>query len=204
MMQVVSTIVLIVSFCSLAQSTITAASPTVGQCLSELITQQLTVSYNYLQLASKFGTTSAYPGFSSLFTKLSDEHSEKGHDLTKLLALRKFKVDRLISKDGINIRKGLTSTFDIRQGLTEARNDNKENWKKVLTCHQEADNAKDPHTQDYLEANLLNHHVEIDKLLSDLEHRIDDAQPSEKKLLTYMVDEELLQTYGDRRKDVFS
>ena len=204
MMQVVKTIVLIVSFCSVVQSTSTATSPTVGQCLSDLVTQELSISYNYLQLASKFGTTSAYPGFSSFFTKLSDEHSEKGHDLTKLLALRKFKIDRLIGKEGISIRKGLTSAFDIRQGLTEARNDNKAAWSRVLGCHQDADNAKDPHTQDYLEANILNHHVEVDKLISDLEHRIDDAQASEKKLITYMVDEELLQTYGDRRKDVFS
>ncbi|CAF4184181.1 unnamed protein product, partial [Rotaria sp. Silwood2] len=32
----------------------------------------------------------------------------------------------------------------------------------------------------------------IDKLLSDIEHRINNAQISEKKLIIFMIDDELL------------
>jgi len=203
-MQAIYIFAFIISLFSIAQTSSLTLSDTLGECLRDLATQELSVSYNYLQLSSKFGTTSAYPGFSSLFTKLSDDDSSKGHDLVKFLALRKFKLDRLINKDGIKIQNGLTNTFDIRQGLRYARTQNKEIWKKVSDCHQEADNTKDANVQDYLESHLLDHHIEIDKLLADIEHRLDDAQLSEQKLITFMVDEELLQTYGDRRKDIFS
>jgi ferritin len=197
-------LVIALSMFTIVRTSSLTLSAAVGQCLSELVTQELSTSYNYLHLSSKFGTIEAYPGFSSLFTKLSDECSSKGYDLTKLLANRKHKVDRLISKGGIQVRKELTGQFNIRQGLAEARNDNQEAWKRTMTCHQEADNVNDAHTQDYLESHFLDHHVEINKLLADLENRIDDAQDSEKKLITFMIDEELLETYGDRRKNIFS
>ncbi len=179
-------------------------SDTLGECLSNLVTQELTVSYHYLHLSSKFGAAKAYPGFSSLFTKLSDEDSSKGHDLVKFLALRKAKLNRLINKDGIKISSSITSTSDIFAGLKEAREQNKNVWDKVHRCHEEADNSKDANVQDYLESHLLDHHIEINKLLSDIEHRITSAQPSEKQLIIFMIDEELLHTYGDRRKDIFS
>ncbi|CAF1278607.1 unnamed protein product [Rotaria sordida] len=175
-----------------------------GQCLSDLATQELAVSYNYLQLSSKFGTASAYPGFSSFFTKLSDEDSSKAYDLVKFLALRRAQLTRLIHKDGLKIRSELSNVLDVYQGLIEARRQNREVWKDVVRCHQEADGSKDANVQDYLESHLLDHHIEIDKLLGDLEHRINDVQVSDKKLTIFMIDEELLETYGDRRKDVFS
>jgi ferritin len=202
MIRIVSCIAFI-SFLSFAQSS-TTLIPNVGQCLSNLATQELSGSYNYLQLSSKFGTASAYPGFSSLFTKLSDDDSSKAHDLVKFLALRKFKLDRLINSNGVKIRDEIAPAVVIRQGLTEARNQNKEAWKIVVQCHKEADTANDANVQDYLESHLLDHHIEVDKLLTDFEHRLDDAQASEKKLITFMLDEELLNTYGDRRKDIFS
>jgi ferritin len=202
MIRIISCIAFI-SFLSFAQSS-TTLIPNVGQCLSNLATQELSGSYNYLQLSSKFGTASAYPGFSSLFTKLSDDDSSKAHDLVKFLALRKFKLDRLINSNGVKIRDEIAPVVVIRQGLTEARNQNKEAWKIVVQCHKEADTANDANVQDYLESHLLDHHIEVDKLLTDFEHRLDDAQASEKKLITFMLDEELLNTYGDRRKDIFS
>ena len=177
---------------------------TVGDCLSNLATQELSVSYNYLHLSSKYGATKAYPGFASLFTKLSDEDSSKGHDLVKFIALRKAKLNRLINRDGIKVTSGITSTSEVLSGLQEARAQNKKVWDQVVQCHQEADNAKDANTQDYLESHLLDHHIEVNKLLADIEHRIEDAQASEKQLILFMIDEELLNTYGDRRKDIFS
>ncbi|CAF1028300.1 unnamed protein product [Adineta steineri] len=201
-MQVFYILGFIISLSTCIQATSSALDAKVGKCLSDLTTKEITISHNYLQLSSKFGTTNAYPGFSSLFTKLSDKDSHKSHELVKFIALRKFKLERLISKDGIKIHNGLTSTFDIREGLKQARDQNKELWKEVTGCHDAAD--KDANVQDYLESHLLDHHIEIDKLLADLEHRIDDAQTSDKKLITFMIDEELLETYGDRRKDIFS
>ncbi len=177
---------------------------TVGECLSNLATQELSVSYHYLHLSSKFGAAKAYPGFASLFTKLSDEDSSKGHDLVKFLALRKAKLNRLINKNGIKVRSDITSTSDVYSGLKEARTQNKVAWDQVIRCHEEADSAKDANVQDYLESHLLDHHIEVNKLLADIEHRIEDAQASEKQLIIFMIDEELLNTYGDRRKDIFS
>jgi len=204
MMRVFYSLAIIISLFSIVLTSSTELSESLGECLSNLATQELSVSYNYLHLSSKFGTTKAYPGFSSLFTKLSDDDSSKGHDLVKFLALRKAKIQRLINKDGITIRSGLTSTSNISSGLKEAVHHNSLVWKQVLRCHQEADNTKDANVQDYLESHLLDHHIEINKLLTDLEDRINAAQPSEKLLIIFMIDEELLQTYGDRRKDIFS
>lgn len=203
MMKAIYFLVSIISLFSVASTSLTF-DPHLGQCLSDLATKELSVSHNYLQLSSKFGTTSAYPGFSSLFTKLSDEDSSKSHELVKFIALRKVKLDRLINRDGITIRKGLSNLFDIRAALKEVRDQNKDLWTKVIDCHKMADDAKDANVQDYLESHLLDHHIEIDKLLTDIEHRYDDAHESEKKLITFMIDEELLHTYGDRRKDIFS
>jgi len=204
MMQVIYSLVIIISLFSIVPTSSKEFSSTLGACLSNLATQELLVSYNYLHLSLKFGTTKAYPGFSSLFTKISDEDSSKGHDLVKFLALRKANHHRLINTDGITIRSNLTGTYNISLGLKEARSHNKNVWDQVIRCHQEADNVKDPNVQDYLESHLLDHHIEIEKLLTDIEHRIGDAQNSEKQLIIFMIDEELLETYGDRRKDIFS
>jgi len=203
-MQIIYSFTVIISIFFIVPILSKEMSETVGECLSKLATQELSVSYHYLHLSSKFGTTKAYPGFSSLFTKLSDEDSSKGHDLVKFLALRKAKLNRLISQDGIKIVSSITSTSDIFAGLKEARDQNKAVWDQVNRCHQDADNAKDANVQDYLESHLLDHHIEINKLLADIEHRITDAQASEKQLITFMIDEELLETYGDRRKDIFA
>ncbi|CAF3372419.1 unnamed protein product [Rotaria sp. Silwood1] len=204
MMHTIHCLAFIISFFAISQTSAITLNAGVGQCLSDLATQELTASYNYLQLSSKFGTSSAYPGFSSLFVKLSDEDSSKAYDLIKFVALRKAQLTRLIHKDGIKIRNDLSSTLDISQGLIEARRQNKDAWKEVVRCHQEAENVKDANVQDYLESHLLDHHIEIDKLLGDIEHRLNDVQVSERKLTTFMIDEELLSTYGDRRKDIFS
>jgi len=204
MMQVIYSLVIIISLFSIVPTSSKEFSSTLGACLSNLATQELLVSYNYLHLSLKFGTTKAYPGFSSLFTKISDEDSSKGHDLVKFLALRKVTLKLLINNDGIVISSNLTGTYNISSGLKEALHHNSLVWKQVLRCHQEADNTKDANVQDYLESHLLDHHIEINKLLTDLEDRINAAQPSEKSLIIFMIDEELLQTYGDRRKDIFS
>ncbi len=176
----------------------------VGKCLSNLATQEFSNSYNYLQLSSKSGTTNAYPGFSSLFIKLSDNDLSKSHDLAKFLALRKIDLIRLINLKGVHIRDKVKTTLNINNSLIEARNQNKETLKMVRQCHQEAVNAKDANIQDYLESNFLQYHIEIDKLFADFQQRIHDAEISEKELITFMIDEELLNTYGDRRKDIFS
>jgi ferritin len=201
MMKATSVLIFVISIFQV--STITLNTD-VGKCLSDLVTAELTASYNYLQLSSKFGTTLAYPGFSSLFTKLSDDDSSKAHDLVKYLALRKAKLDRLINKDGIQIHDESNGILTVKNGLHQSRNQNKNVWKEVIRCHKEAAVANDANVQDYLESHFLDHHIEIDKLLTDIEHRVNDGQSSEKNLITFMVDEELLQTYGDRRKDIFS
>jgi len=201
MMQATYFLASIILLLSIVQTSSVTFDPELGKCLSKLATKEISVSYNYLQLSSKFGASNAYPGFSSLFTKLSDEDSSKGHDLVKFIALRKAEHGRLIQEGGIKLRKGLTDTMDINQGLIEARHQNKDLWKQVRDCHEL---SKDANVQDYLESHLLDHHIEIDKHLADIEHRIHVANPSEKKLIIFMIDEELLQTYGDRRKDIFS
>jgi ferritin len=207
-MQVIYSFAIIISLFSIASTSSSSIEldDTLGECLSDLATQELSVSYNYLDLSSKFGTNKAYPGFSSLFVKISDDDSSKGHDLVKFLALRKATLKRLINNNGITISNNLTGTYGIFDGLKEARHHNKHLWDKVVSCHKAADEVKDANVQDYLESNLLNHHIEINKLLADLEHRIIDAQNSEsdRSLIIFMMDEELLQTYGDRRKDIFS
>jgi ferritin len=203
-MQAIYIFAFIISFLSTVQASSTTPNDDLGECLSDLVTLELSVAYNYLQLSSKFGTSAAYPGFSSLFVKLSDEDSSKGHDLVKFIALRKFKIARLINKGGIAIEDGLINKPDIRQGLRVARSQNKKVWEKVIGCHKQADTPIDANVQDYLESHLLDHHIEIDKHFADIEHRIDDARPVDKNLITFMIDEELLQTYGDRRKDIFS
>jgi ferritin len=175
----------------------------VRKCLSELVTQEFSGSYNYLQLSSKSGSTNAYPGFSSLFIKLSDDDSSKAYDLVEFLVLRKFKLHRLIHS-GVDIRKEVQKEGDIYYDLKEARNQNKEAWKIAERCHKTAINATDANVQDYLETHILDHHIEVEKLLSDFENRLNDSSIGDKKLITFMLDEELLNTYGDRRKDIFS
>ena len=177
---------------------------TVGRCLSTLVTQEFSNSYNYLQLSSRFGTADAYPGFSSLLMKLSDDDASKAHDIAKFIALRKIKLDRLIDVKGVRIQTKTTDeTFNVYDSLAEARKQNKESWDIVQRCHQAAANVNDANIQDYLESNLLNYHVKIDKLFSDLENRITDPEKFDKELTIFMLDEELLHTYGDRRKDLF-
>ena len=110
----------------------------------------------------------------------------------------------MISNEGIDIRTSLSDVLNITESLTEARLQNKETWELVQKCHQNANNVGDANIQDYLESEILEHHVKIDKLLADFEHRINDPQKSDKELSTFMLDEELLNTYGDRRKDIFS
>ena len=176
---------------------------TVGQCLSDLITREFTNSYNYLQLSSKFGTKDAYPGFSSLFIKLSDDDTSKGHDITKFLALRQIQVDRLINLNGIEINANTKKALTVHDRLTQALHHNRETLTIVQRCHQDAANANDANIQDYLESHVLDHHVKVEKLLSDIQHRITDPQKSDTELTIFMVDEELLHAYGDRRKDIF-
>jgi len=202
-MQLIFHIIFIVSLISIIQS-YSVSLNSVGKCLSDLATQEFSNSYNYLQLSSKSGATNAYPGFSSLFIKLSDDDLSKAHALAKFLALRKIKLDRLINHKGVRIRDQIRSTFNISGSLIEARNQNKETWKKVQQCHQDAANVNDPNIQDYLESDVLQHHIELDKFFADLEERIHEAQISEKELIIFMIDEELLNTYGDPRKDIFS
>jgi ferritin len=202
-MQLIFHIIFIVSLISIIQS-YSISLNSVGKCLSELATQEFSNSYNYLQLSSKSGTINAYPGFSSLFIKLSDDDLSKAHDLAKFLALRKIKLDRLINPKGIRIHDKITRTSDISSSLIEARNQNKETLKKVQQCHQEAANVNDANVQDYLESDVLQHHIELDKLIADFEERINEAETSEKELIIFMIDEELLNTYGDPRKDIFS
>jgi ferritin len=200
MMQATYFLASMILLLSIVQTSSVTFDPELGKCLSKLATEEISVSYNYLQLSSKFGASNAYPGFSSFFTKLSDEDSSKGHDLVKFIALRRAENGTLI-QGGIKLREGLSGKMEIRQGLTKARHQNKDLWEQVRKCHEK---SKDANVQDYLESHLLDHHIEIDKHLADIEHRIDDANPSEKKLIIFMIDEELLQTYGDRRKDIFS
>ncbi|UJR15614.1 hypothetical protein I4U23_002550 [Adineta vaga] len=70
---------------------------TLSSCLRDIVNVEISVAYNYLQLSSKVGAQNAYPGFSSLFTKLSDEDSSKGHELVKFIALRRAELsDQLI------------------------------------------------------------------------------------------------------------
>lgn len=193
----------ILSLLSIIQSYSVSLS-SVGKCLRDLATEELTNSYNYLQLSSKSGTTDAYPGFSSLFIELSDNDVSKSHDIVKFLTLRKISLDRLINVKGVQIRNTLKTILNINDSLADARHQNRKTWQQVQKCHQDAENINDANIQDYLESNILNHHIKIDKLFSDLQHRITDAPESEKDLITYMIDEELLNTYGDRRKDIFS
>jgi len=202
-MQLIFHIIFTFSLISIIQSHSISLN-SVGKCLSDLATQEFSNSYNYLQLSSKSGATNAYPGFSSLFIKLSDDDLSKAHALAKFLALRKIKLDRLINYKGVRIRDKITTTLDISDSLIEARKQNKETWKKVEQCHQEATNVNDANIQDYLESDVLQHHIELDKFFSDLEERINEAQISEKELIIFMIDEELLNTYGDPRKDIFS
>jgi ferritin len=204
MMQAIFYISFLVLLVSIVRSTEMPLNSGVGECLSELATQELSGSYNYLQLSSKFGSANAYPGFSSLFIKLSDDDSSKSHDLMKFLALRQYKTSRLISISGIKIRNEITKVIHIYHGLTEARNQNEEAWKIVARCHQMAADMKDANVQDYLESHVLNHHIKVDKLLSDFQNRLNANIISDKKLLAFMLDEELLNTYGDRRSDIFS
>ncbi|CAF1149887.1 unnamed protein product [Rotaria sordida] len=202
-MHTISFITFIILLQSIVQPSSIILTSNVAKCLSDLATQELSDSYNYLQLSSKFGATNAYPGFSSLFIKLSDDDSSKAHDLIKFLTLRRAKLDRLINTNGVRIRTEITNAMDIYNGLLEARNQNKEAWNIVVRCHQEAANISDANVQDYLESHILEHHIEIDKHLADFENRLNQAPIAEKKLATFMLDEELLDTYGDRRKDIF-
>lgn len=176
---------------------------TVGHCLSDLITHEHSNSYNYLQLSSKFGTKDAYPGFSSLFIKLSDDDASKAHDITKFLALRQIQLDRLINLNGIKIHPDIKTALTVHDRLKQAIHHNRETLTIIQRCHQDAANARDANIQDYLESHVLDHHVKVDKLLSDFQHRITDPQESDKELTIFMLDEELLHTYGDRRKDIF-
>jgi ferritin len=202
-MQLIFHLILILSLITIVQShSITFNS--VGKCLSNLVTQEFSNSYNYLQLSSKSGTTNAYPGFSSLFIKLSDDDLSKAHDLVKFLTIRQIKLDRLINVNGVRIRNKQINPFNINDTLTEARHLNKETWKIIRQCHQQAANINDANIQDYLESNFLDHHIKIDKLFTDFQHRLNDTKIFDKDLITFMLDEELLHTYGDRRKDIFS
>lgn len=196
-------IILLLSLISIIQSS-SATLNSVGKCLSDLATQEFSNSYNYLQLSSKFGTKNAYPGFSSFFIKLSDDDASKAHHIAKFLALRKIKLDRLINVNGVRIRTKTSDIFNVNDTLTEGRNQNTEAWKIVHRCHEEAAKVIDANIQDYLEANLLNHHIKIDKLFSDFQNRITDPEKFDKELTIFMLDEELLDTYGDHRKDIFS
>ncbi|CAF1157452.1 unnamed protein product [Adineta steineri] len=177
---------------------------TVGKCLGDLTTQELAGSYNYLQLSSKLGTTNAYPGFSSLFIKLSEDDASKAHEIVKFLALRKIKLDRLVNAKGVSIRDEITKANTIDLSLKEARQQNTNALKIVQRCHQDANNINEANIQDYLESHLLEYHIKIDKLLEDFQHRLDDAEAVDKQLTIFMLDEELLNTYGDQRKDIFA
>lgn len=203
MKQTISYIIFIVSLLSIVQSSTTSLH-SVGRCLRNLATQELSNSYNYLQLSLKFGATNAYPGFSSLFTKLSDDDTSKAHDIVKFLTLRKIELDQLIAKGGITTRTEITNANNIGQSLQEAQNQNKKALEIISRCHQAAITINDANIQDYLESHLLEHHIKIDKFLTDFQQRLDDADVSEKDLITFMLDEELLNTYGDLRKDIFS
>ena len=198
------TLTFIISLLSIVQSSKLSLDSGLGKCLSDLATQELSNSYNYLQLSSKFGATNAYPGFSSLYVKLSDDDFSKSHDLVKFLALRKYKSDRLINTNGVGIRNEISTTIDIYHGLTQTANQNKLALQTIDRCHRTAGNVGDANVQDYLESHHLDHHIEVDKLLSDFDHRLSSVQGSDKNLITFMLDEELLNTYGDRRKDIFS
>jgi len=48
----------------------------------------------------------------------------------------------------------------------------------------------------------LNYHIEIEKLLSDLVNRI-DGNTKEQEMAKFMIEHELLETYGDKRKHVW-
>ena len=199
-------LILLLSVVSMSQSSTTKikATGTVGDCLGSLVTKELTASYNYLQMASKLGADAGYPGFASFYTKLSDDISSKAHDLTKFLAKRQFPVQRLISKSGISVASGLSKRLVVSGYFHQALEENTNIWTKVMECHTFAGNAGDAHVQDYLESEFLHHHNDIEKLLSDIDHRLKDStSESERSLVTFMIDEELLQTYGDRRKNIF-
>lgn len=176
---------------------------TVGKCLGDLVTHEFSNSYNYLQLSSKFGTKDAYPGFSSLLIKLSDDDASKAHDITKFLVLRRIVVERLINQSGIGVHSNTKKAATVEQRLAQAIHHNAETWRLVRHCHQHAINANDANIQDYIESHILNHHVRIDKLLHDFQHRIDDSDIVDRELTIFMLDEELLHSYGDRRKDIF-
>ncbi|CAF0742765.1 unnamed protein product [Didymodactylos carnosus] len=167
------------------------------------VTQELTSQYNYLQLSSKFGAAHAYPGFSSLFVHLSNEDYSTADKLVRFIALRKIQVDRLINKIGIKINSDIQSVMDLRNSLTQAKENNKRSWRELERCHKIAVDKNEFNIQDYLETNQLEHHIKVEKLLSDIENRIDEVRSDQTELIKFMIDEELLETYGDRRTKVW-
>ena len=171
------------------------------ECLRELANQEIELAYDYLQLASKVGAQNAYPGFASLFTKLSDDDSSRGHELVKYIALRKLSISPLIKKEGIKNHVLTLRETGVVKYLETAHEFNKKILQSVETCHEDSNDAS---AQDYLESHLLDHHIEVGKLLEDLLNRIKISSDADNALITYMVDEELLNTYGDRRKDIFA
>ncbi|CAF0756533.1 unnamed protein product [Didymodactylos carnosus] len=172
-------------------------------CMRDLVTEGLTAQYNYLALSSKFCGSRGYPGFGSLFAHLSDEDYSHADKVVKFMALRKMTVDRLINQTGIKIHSDIYNVMDTRNALTQAKENNKRSWRELNRCHQIAVDKNDFNVQDYLETTLLEHHVKVEKLLSDMENRIDEVEDDRKELITFMIDEELLETYGDRRTKVW-
>ncbi|UJR31054.1 hypothetical protein I4U23_018564 [Adineta vaga] len=175
---------------------------TIEKCLRNLVTRELTNSYNYLQLSSKVGTKQAFPGFSSLYMTLSDKDVSKAHDVVKFLVLRQFNVDELFNGNSVDIDDSIMNMTIVHNSLHAAQNLNNLALKNVERCHAVAASVSDANVQDYLESHLLEHHIEIGKLLEDFQQRFNVV--SDKELTTHMLDEELLNTYGDYRKDVFS
>lgn len=192
-MRIVYFLIAVVSLCS--------CNDKMKECLRGLANQEIELAYDYLQLASKVGAQNAYPGFASLFTKLSDDGSSRGHELVKYIALRKLLIKPLIKEEGIKSRLHALRESGVVKYLDTARDSNNKILDAVKTCHEDSNDAS---AQDYLESHLLDHHIEVGKLFDDLLNRIKTGSDADSALITYMVDEELVNTYGDRRKDVFA
>ncbi|CAF1449329.1 unnamed protein product, partial [Adineta ricciae] len=178
-MQITFALICIVASLSVVQSsTEKSGHKTKEDCLEELLTKELSNSYNYLQLSSKVGTTQGFAGFSSLYFKLSDDGVSKAHDLAKFLALRQFDSLDLIHKSGIEIHSGIHNLADdiVFGSLEQAKLQNDQTLEKVHDCHK----LGDANVQDYLESNILDYHIEIDKFLQDLKERL--ASTTDKEL----------------------
>lgn len=182
--------------------------------LQDLVVQEITSSYQLLQMVLKSGASQSFPGFASLYRKLSEEMSSKAESVTKILAKRRFALSQGLLKDKpIKTDIALENVRDKDGKLSMmlfnniARESNKKSWQAAIAAHDIAgkENTRtDPQIQDFIESELLYFHVDIDKMLEEIHNRISKAPTlDDANLITFMIDEELLESNGDWRKKIF-